>query len=595
VPLAAPSTVVSEVGTVDRGLVADVLAPLLGAAALPEALAACADAVARRLGGAWAAIWTLDAGRRVLHLEASAGDVHRQSERHQHVPLGQFKVGLIATERLPHLTNDVLHDPRLTDQVWAVEERLEAFAGYPLLVEDRLVGVVGLYAREPLSERTIQALGSVADLLALGIERKRAEGQLRTESRTVEALYDIATAVASELDLQRAVQLVTDAATELTGAAFGAFFYNLVDDAGASYTLFALSGVDRDTFAGFPLPRNTPLFAPMFSGGPAVRLHDVTEHPDYGRNPPNAGMPEGHLPVRSYLAVPVVARGGEVLGGLFFGHPRAGVFTARAERIALGIAGHAAVAIERARLFEQASQIAVTLQRSLLPEHLPELAGASLAARYVPASRHAEVGGDWYDALVLPDGTTALTVGDAAGHDIGAAAVMGQVRSALRAYAMEATSPATALARVDRFVSVAGNATFATALHGTFDATARTFTFARAGHPPPVVLGADGTARAVDSEAHPPLGLGLLDDLPADAVTTVSLEPGSSLVLYTDGLIERRTTPIDVGVEHLLEALKGQQASTPEELSAHLLARLGVGAGDDIALLVLRVDGRPEG
>jgi signal transduction histidine kinase/CheY-like chemotaxis protein len=140
---------------------------------------------------------------------------------------------------------------------------------------------------------------------------------------------------------------------ELTGAQFGAFFYNVVDDAGDRYTLYTLSGASREDFAGFPMPRNTAVFAPTFNGESIVRSDDITKDPRYGHNAPRKGMPEGHLPVRSYLAVPVVSRTNEVLGGLFFGHAEVGVFTERSERGLVGLAAEAAVAIDNARLAQQ--------------------------------------------------------------------------------------------------------------------------------------------------------------------------------------------------------------------------------------------------
>ena len=166
-----------------------------------------------------------------------------------------------------------------------------------------------------------------------------------------ETLNRIGRTLASELDLERLLQAVTDAATEVSGAQFGAFFYNRTNEAGESYMLYTLSGVPRDAFAKFPMPRNTAVFAPTFSGEGIVRSDDITRDPRYGRNAPGRGMPEGHLPVKSYLAVPVMARSGEVHGGLFFGHAKAGVFGERAERLVAGIAAQAAIAIDNARLY----------------------------------------------------------------------------------------------------------------------------------------------------------------------------------------------------------------------------------------------------
>jgi len=191
-----------------------------------------------------------------------------------------------------------------------------------------------------------------ARLLALNETLEARITELREEARTLEVLNRTGTALAAELSLERLVQTVTDAAVELTKAQFGAFFYNVVDENGEAYTLYSLSGEPREAFAKFPMPRNTPVFEPTFRGEGSVRSDDILADPRYGQNPPFNGMPSGHLPVRSYLAIPVVSRSSEVIGGLFFGHPEPGVFTPRDERIVAGIAAQAAIAIDNARLFE---------------------------------------------------------------------------------------------------------------------------------------------------------------------------------------------------------------------------------------------------
>ena len=178
------------------------------------------------------------------------------------------------------------------------------------------------------------------------------ESALRDEAALVGTIQRIGTALAAELDLQRIVQLVTDEATALTGAEFGAFFYHVHDpERGEAMTLYTLAGVPREHFAHFPHPRATPVFGPTFRGERVVRSDDITADPRYGRMAPHHGMPAGHLPVRSYLAAPVRSRTGEVLGGLFFGHAQAGVFTEREERLVVGVAGWAAIAIDNARLY----------------------------------------------------------------------------------------------------------------------------------------------------------------------------------------------------------------------------------------------------
>ncbi|MBV6457154.1 MAG: Sensor histidine kinase RcsC [Fimbriimonadaceae bacterium] len=184
-------------------------------------------------------------------------------------------------------------------------------------------------------------------------ERMLAEARVHGQMQTLEIIHHVGTALAGELDLEKLLQAVTDAGREISGAAFGAFFYNVEAD-GESYRLYTISGAPREAFSKFTQPRATDLFGPTFRGEAIVRLPDVLEDPRYGKNPPFHGIPEGHLAVRSYLAVPVKSRSGEVIGGLFFGHPEPNVFTQQTEIILHAIAAQAAVAIDNARLYGEA-------------------------------------------------------------------------------------------------------------------------------------------------------------------------------------------------------------------------------------------------
>ncbi|HVS71394.1 MAG TPA: PAS domain S-box protein [Phycisphaerae bacterium] len=191
-------------------------------------------------------------------------------------------------------------------------------------------------------------------------------------ARERDRLYALGKAMAGDFNIESIVQSFTDAATELAGAQFGAFFYNVVDDSGESYKLYTISGVSREEFARFPMPRNTEVFGPTFSGAGIVRSPDITKDPRYGKNPPYHGMPEGHLPVRSYLAVPVFSRDRRVIGGLFFGHSSPGVFDEQAEAVVSAIAGHAGVALENATLHAQVKENMQRFQQ--LANTIPQLA-----------------------------------------------------------------------------------------------------------------------------------------------------------------------------------------------------------------------------
>ena len=187
-------------------------------------------------------------------------------------------------------------------------------------------------------------------------DSRQAEEALREETAALEILNSTGSAVAAKLDLEKLVQHVTDAGVRLTGAQFGAFFYNVLDERGESLMLYTLSGASREAFAEYPMPRATNIFAPTFRGEGIVRSPDILLDDRYGHNLPHHGMPKGHLSVRSYLAVPVRSRTGEVLGGLFFGHPEPNVFSERSERLAIGLAAQAAIGIDNARLFQSAQR-----------------------------------------------------------------------------------------------------------------------------------------------------------------------------------------------------------------------------------------------
>jgi PAS domain S-box-containing protein len=183
-------------------------------------------------------------------------------------------------------------------------------------------------------------------------ERKRAMEALRESEEELQILHRVGATLASELDLKKLVQAVTDAGRELSQAEFGAFFYNDTDDTGEKYMLYTLSGAPEEAFRNFPMPRNSQVFGPTFRGEGTVRVANIRQDPRYGKNSPHYGIPAGHLPVCSYLAVPVISRSGEVIGGLFYGHSRVGVFTERAERLVEGIAKQAAIAMDNASLFD---------------------------------------------------------------------------------------------------------------------------------------------------------------------------------------------------------------------------------------------------
>ncbi|MDG6109426.1 SpoIIE family protein phosphatase [Dactylosporangium aurantiacum] len=434
-------------------------------------------------------------------------------------------------------------------------------------------------------EQTIAELGDAAGRLRRSRQELRErEARLRDETSLVEALHAVGTDLSSELDIDRVVQRATDVATELTGAAFGSFFYNVTDDLGESYLLYTLSGVSKESFAKFPMPRNTKVFDPTFRGVGYLRSDDITKDPRYGHNLPYAGIPEGHLPVVSYLAVPVVSSTGEVLGGFFFGHPRPARFTARHERLAVGVAAHAAVALDNARLYLRQRNAAVELQRSLLPR-IPRVEGLEVVSRYLPAAKGVEVGGDWVDLVPLSAGRVALVVGDVMGKGIRAAAVMGQLRTAIRSYASLDLSPGQLMRQLNTLLAADLDTQMATCVYAVYDLVNGELCYTNAGHPPAVGVLAGQSPRLLTGPVGPPLGI---VDFPYTE-QSVAVPPGEALLLYTDGLVERR----DSNIEDRLDDLQRRIALHPRpslEAIDDLVAGMVDPAHheDDIAVLYVR-------
>jgi serine phosphatase RsbU (regulator of sigma subunit)/anti-sigma regulatory factor (Ser/Thr protein kinase) len=244
--------------------------------------------------------------------------------------------------------------------------------------------------------------------------------------------------------------------------------------------------------------------------------------------------------------------------------------------------------VREARARAEAEAIASTLQRHLLPEQLPEVPALAMAACYRPSGRAAQVGGDWYDAIVLPGGNVGLAIGDVVGHGLRAATLMGELRAALRAYALtEPERPDAVLTLLNSFVArTHGSEMAATLLYVVVDADAGKARFASAGHLPPLLMSADGAARFLQHATLPPLGVAEHTRFHS---WEAELSPGATMLLYTDGLVERRDEAIDAGLQRLREALETGPAEL-EELCSHVLARApgGAGAQDDVALLAAR-------
>jgi serine phosphatase RsbU (regulator of sigma subunit) len=287
------------------------------------------------------------------------------------------------------------------------------------------------------------------------------------------------------------------------------------------------------------------------------------------------------------MVVPLGARG-RVLGAItFVSSSPDRLFDQTDLELAEDLARRAALAIDNAMLFRHEHEAAVTLQRSLLPESLPELSGVRFAARYLPAAPGLEVGGDWYDVTVLGERRAAMTIGDIAGRGVQAAAVMGHVSGVLRAFVLDGKAPDEAVQRTNRVMRESAQPQMATAVHLELDLDAGEVDYVRAGHPPALLRLPDGTVQKLAGKGTQPLGV--FDDL--DCQThRAGLPPGSLLLLYTDGLIERSDRDFDEELEHLADAVR-QGPADAEACLRSLAQRFSPETiPDDVAMLAVSRD-----
>jgi anti-sigma regulatory factor (Ser/Thr protein kinase)/GAF domain-containing protein len=344
----------------------------------------------------------------------------------------------------------------------------------------------------------------------------------------------------------------------------------------------------RDEFLGTPvdLDGQAPMGRAIRTGAPAIieALPAVSRHRTHGDAYAHVRVLGG----RSLLSVPLVANG-NLVGAMLFGYSSERRYTGADIPLTLDIARRVAIAVERARTYDAERRIAETLQRSLLPHDLPDLPTISLSSLYLPGGR-AEVGGDWYDVVPLSEGRLGVVIGDVAGHGVRAAAVMGQLRNALRAFAGEGYAPAAMVQRLNRFVFDNGPADMATLCFAVVDPANGSVLSVSAGHPPLLIVAAEGEPRFLEGVGGPPIGV---DPRVRYRTVESTLHPGDTIVLYTDGLIERRRESLDSGFARLRDAAAAVPYPTEldavcDHLTSTLLADSADGAADDVAVLAVR-------
>jgi anti-sigma regulatory factor (Ser/Thr protein kinase)/putative methionine-R-sulfoxide reductase with GAF domain len=396
-------------------------------------------------------------------------------------------------------------------------------------------------------------------------------------ARQLEHVYRLADPALSELALEPLLDELLGRAREILDVDTAAIL--LLDDEGQELVARAAKGLEEEVERGVRIPVGGGFAGRIAAGRTPIYIADV-DHAEI-LNP--ILRAKG---IRSLLGVPMLVEGA-IVGVLHVGTVTPREFTNADAALLQLAAAQAAPAIDRARLFDaldREHRSAVVLQRSLLPDRLPELVGIETAARYLPARD--EVGGDWYDVIDLPGGSVGLAIGDVAGHGLRAAALMGQLRIGLRAYALEGHAPGETLKRLDRLLQTIAGRGMATAGYAIVDPATGALRYASAGHPPPVIVRQGERALLFEGRPAPPLG-----SLPFPAYQDVhdTIEPGDTILLYTDGLVERRREPLTVG----LERLRGfaEVPTSPEHLCQRVIERLvpPTGGDDDIAVVALRI------
>ncbi|WP_369132296.1 SpoIIE family protein phosphatase [Modestobacter sp. I12A-02662] len=486
---------------------------------------------------------------------------------------------------------------------------VQALAALPLRLEGRLLGsfIAAWRHEHRFADEDVALLEALAAQLALSVSRLRADAErdaavaeMRAANARLELLAEAGAVLAGTLDIPEQLRRLA----ELVVPALGDWCWVVAADEHGR--MRELASAHRDPARTGELSTYVRTMVASMREGAAARVVVRTGRPvvvprlddEYVHRV--LGDPAARAALRalapdSGVAVPLVSRG-RTLGalGLFADASRGPLSEAELET-ALEIGRRAGAAAAQARLFGQQRQLAETLQRSLLtappaPDH------CEIVVRYVPAAAGAEIGGDWYDAFVQPDGATVLVIGDVVGHDSRAAAAMGQLRGLLRGIGHHTGgTPAELLTGLDQASAGLDLDTMATALVARLeqdDPELRSgdtrLRWSTAGHPPPVLIDGDGHVTLLD-DSHPDLLLGVLPTTPrTDHVATV--DRGGTLLLYTDGLVERRDRDLDAGIAELLDVLDGLTGLPLQELCDALLDRMYLpDTEDDVALLAVRI------
>jgi GAF domain-containing protein len=456
-------------------------------------------------------------------------------------------------------------------------------ASVPLLAGGRPIGALalGFKDRDELTASERDFLVALARLAAQALERSLLYQQEQLSRQAAERARDRVRKLEAVAQAGLAAKTLDDLLERLLPLLAGLFEADraallLVDEEQGVLRMRAAVGLDEAVQAQVRVPVGRGIAGRIAASGSGLLVEDVS-----AADPQSAYLREHG---GSLLGVPLKAEG-RVIGVLHVSSDRLSAFEDRDLRLLTVAGDRVALALERISLYEREHETAITLQRSVLPHGLPQVDRVQLAARYMPGSAGVEVGGDWYDALELGRGRLGLVVGDVVGKGVLAAAMTTQLRTALRVYALDGLDPAPVLAQLNRMAEITGPS-FATLIYAVLDTESLICQFASAGHPPPLLVRANGPAEFLEGGRSVPLGIRTDIGYGQDAV---QLDAGDTIVLFTDGLVERRGSTLDEG----LQQLKSSAQHGPAEFTAlldHVLEALlsGDSPKDDIAILAVR-------
>ena len=405
---------------------------------------------------------------------------------------------------------------------------------------------------------------------------QRQQDDARAEWERAALITTVTRALAEALTLKDVTQVLTETLRGAIGAsALGVVLMKadrlrVVDAVG--YDPLVLADFDGGALTDpRPLAEAVRTRVPLFAGDAAA----------FAARWPDAAELAG----AAWAYLPMIA-GGRPVGGFAVRWDQPQAFTSDDRTLLVALGGLAAQSLERARLYDAEHELAAGLQRVMLPRRTDGIPGVTTACRYLPSTDGLQVGGDWYDVIALPSGRVGLVVGDVEGHTAHAAAVMGQLRIGVRAYAAEGHRPEEVMARTNRLLVDLETRLLATCCYVALDPVTGDGVVVRAGHPPPLVVRADGAVEIVEAAGGLILGV---QDAEYRAVT-VQIGPGDTLVLVTDGLIEAPGVPIDVGLTALAERAAAGAGDSAERLADRIVAPVGPAGHrfDDVAVVVAR-------